>query len=163
MTIKVKKKYVVCVNIIRIVIGVYLSYYLALTVAKNKDQSINKYKKYYSLMCSWIEIPNEKISKFFLKNNIKSIGIYGIKDIGKHLYLQLKNSQVKVEYFIDQSSYVQGISDLPLYRLEDTLTDVDAIIVTPFMEFDLIKERLCKKNDFRILSIEEVVYGAKML
>ena len=139
-----KKKFIACLNIIVIVIGVYLSFCLALIVAKNKDQVINKYKKYYFLMCSWMEIPDEKISKFFSQNNIKTIGIYGIKDMGKHLYLQLKNSQVKVKYFVDQASYVQGIFDLPLYRPEDILEDVDAIIITPFTEFDSIKERIEK-------------------
>ena len=43
---------------------------------------------------------------------------------------------------------------------DDTLPDVDAIIVTAFFFFDEIEQELEDKIDCPIISIEDVVYGS---
>lgn len=47
-----------------------------------------------------------------------------------------------------------------MLKPDDTLPDVDAIIVTAFFFFDEIEQELEDKIDCPIISIEDVVYGS---
>ncbi len=140
---------------------VYFPYLLAMKVAKNKDKMLKKYTAYYRLMCDWDEVPSEAIEKYFQENNIKTIGIYGVKDMGKKLYQQMQCSKVEVKFWVDRDSGINSYSKLKFYSPDDVFEKVDAIVVTPYFEFDSIANQLGIRNDVKFISIEEVVYGSK--
>lgn len=135
------------------------TYYFGIIVGKNKDTIILKYKTYYKLMCKWLSIGNRKISDYLLGEGIKSVAIYGMADMGKLLYQQLCDTGIDVTYFIGRRNG-EGYKDIPLYGIESYLPAVDAIIVTPFLEFDEIAKKLRKKINCRIISLEEVINNA---
>lgn len=152
-----------CLKIIYELLLCFLIYKLVFAVAKNKDKSINKYKDYYKLMCVWANLSNDKIVDYLQKKYIASVAIYGGRDMGEIMYKQLENSPINVKFFIDKSSYSNSFSKLPLYSPDDKIDDADAVIVTPYMEYENIKNVLNKKNNLNVISIKDVIYGASKL
>lgn len=153
-----KKKIKVIFRLGWLIVYLYGAYTFAMCIAKNKDRNLGKYKKYYFLMCAWNDLKKEQLSAYLNENNIKSIAIYGARDMGKRLYYELEDINVKVSFFIDQSSYSNSFSNIPLYAPEQFLPEVDAIVVTPYTEINAIKQKLQISNKTRILSIEDVIY-----
>lgn len=148
-----------------LVFGLYLlsviipAYYFGIIVGKNKDRNVNKFKQYFKLMTKWIQLDADKVEKYLFKQGIGTISIYGVGDIGKTLFDQLKDSRVKVVSFLearDREQY-QGV---PVVSIDRYNTKTDAIIVTPFLEYDQIKKELGKRVNCKIISIEEVIQNA---
>lgn len=48
---------------------------------------------------------------------------------------------------------------LPIYRPDEMLPEIDAVIVTPVWDFDQIKEQLVNRVKCPIISLEEVIIG----
>lgn len=121
----------------------------------------NKYYDYYLLLNHWLEAKNygHDASEYFEDEDFKYIAIYGMGDLANRLSEDLEKSKVKVRYGIDKdiANSVSRISDV--FTLEDELEKVDAVIVTPFFEFDQIKEQLCKNFTCPIISLEEVIWS----
>ena len=77
--------------------------------------------------------------------------------VGECLVEELKNTEIEVKYAIDQNR--DGIYvDVDVISLDEELEKVDAIIVTPITSFQNIKEMLSEKVDYRIISLEEIIY-----
>lgn len=120
-----------------------------------------KERKYKRILEIWMVLKERKISceGFFVRGNINKIAIYGGGILGKHLYYELQESSVHVECFIDQNgkTEIMGVKTVtPGTQIEP----VDAIIVTPIMEFMQIRESLRKFYSYDIISIESVVLNA---
>ncbi len=125
-----------------------------------KTEKIDKFKNYYNMLNQWLMLKQEGISleKYFTDNNIKSIAVYGMGEMGNRLYNELKDSDVIIRYAIDQ---IAGniYSDLKVCSLDDELEDVDAVIVSATFAFSSIKDQLAEKCDYPVISLEDVVYS----
>lgn len=77
--------------------------------------------------------------------------------MGQRLYDELKDSAVKVMYAIDRKCNQQYLN-LPIVHPDNSLEDVDAIVVTPIMDFLEIRDALSKIVNSDIISIEEVLF-----
>ena len=76
---------------------------------------------------------------------------------GETLLEELRETQIQVVYGIDKNA--ENIySDISILSLEDTLDDVDAIVVTAVTFFDEIEDELHKKVNCPILSLEDILY-----
>lgn len=99
-----------------------------------------KFKKYYTLMNKWFtdKCNGVGIEMFFLNNRYKTIAVYGMGELGKNLLLDLKSIDVNIKYIIDKNAEYSciGIDEYVVCNLNDTLEDVDAVIVTPIANFD---------------------------
>lgn len=135
---------------------------------KNYEKSSvleGRYKSYYQLANQWLMNKNEgkQVSRYFEDNDIKSVAIYGMGTLGELFYEEIKDSNVKVGYFIDKNSDIlcYGMDEVPITSIEDISEqeEVDAIIVTPVFDFDAIQEDLEKVTDIHLISLEDVVYG----
>ncbi|MCI8769707.1 MAG: hypothetical protein HFH73_00955 [Lachnospiraceae bacterium] len=125
-----------------------------------KSMKINKFKGYYSLLVQWFELrqKGKKLEQFFIENGYQVIAIYGMGELGKCLYEELKDIQgVEIKYGIDQESAYCG--ELEIRSLDDLLPDVDAIIVTPIFAYNEIEEILRQKTHSSIVSLDDVLYG----
>lgn len=77
--------------------------------------------------------------------------------VGKRLYDELKNSDIEIKYAIDRNA--DGIcAEIEVFSLEENLPEAKAVIVTPVFYFDEIKEKLEKKVNSKILSLEDILY-----
>lgn len=118
-----------------------------------------KYRSYFRLLNKWMEIKERKASleTYFIENHFEIIAIYGMGIMGKHLFEELKDSNVvKIVYAIDKKS---GSIESPVEvrNVSDVLPEVDAVIVTAIQEFDNIREMLSEKLRYPIISLEEVI------
>lgn len=127
----------------------------------NSQKSISSFFPWgFTILDRWLQIKNRggSLAAFFLDNQIDSVAIYGMGEIGKRLYEELKGSRVKVAYGIDKNAKNIFIEGLAVYRLDETLPKVNAVIVTPMHFYEIQKEiyrRMGKEVD--VVFVEDVV------
>lgn len=122
-------------------------------------QLSQKHLKMFLLMNMWVKKGQQgkKVVSFFRKEGYKRIAIYGMSYVGKTLFEELKNTDVKALYGIDQKAS-EMCSEINMVTIEDTLEEVDAIVVTAIGNFYEIEEKLKQKISCPIISIEDILY-----
>ena len=125
-----------------------------------KTEKVEKFRNYYDILNQWLMLKQEgkSLEKYFVENNINSIAIYGMGEMGNRLYNELKDSKINIKYAIDQTAG-NIYSDINVYSLDDELEEVDAVIVTATFVFSSIKEQMEEEFDFPIISLEDVVFS----
>lgn len=98
------------------------------------------------------------IERYLLDREVYSIAIYGMSYLGVRLFYELKNSKVQVKYGIDRGK-VNGQKDFNIISPDAEMEEVDAIIVTAFMNYDEIADYLKEKSNYRTISIDEILYN----
>lgn len=123
-----------------------------------KEKRITKFKDYYNLYNRWIKMKSEKkeLKEYFQKHNYRSIVIYGVGEIGKRLYEELKESGIDVCYAID-SQDTCSYTELKIVTKDDVLETADVMVVTPLFDYEGIRSEMSQKVDFPIISIQEIV------
>ena len=118
----------------------------------------DKMAVYYRLMDKWMKLKEENmpISDYMEQHGFQTIAIYGLSDLGKHLEKELEKSQITVQYAIDRAGVYLTI-DLDVYSPESELPPVDAVIVTPVLEYNVICNNLQKKVSCPVLSLSEII------
>ena len=146
-----------------IALTLFAVFQFALLVSKNKDRIINKYKKYYLVMMGWMDIATKgfRLDEYLKNCGYHQIAVYGGGDTGKHLIQQLKGTEVRIQYVIDKITFPNQEDMLPVYRPEDILPAVDAVIVTPICEYLKIKEKISEQMKCPIISLEDIIAGGK--
>lgn len=135
-----------------------------ITGDRKEDITYAMYQKelcYKRILEFWMVLRERKIfaAAFLQKRNIQNIAIYGKGILGRHLYYELRESSIKVECFLDKNVDVDmacGYTVIP----GTSIKKVDAIIVTPIMEFREIREKLQKFYACEIISLETVLFNA---
>lgn len=107
----------------------------------------------------WLERKQrgESLTDYFEKMGYQKIAIYGMHYLGESLLSELKDSSVEVVCAIDKHAELR-YTEIPLYKPEDKVPEVDAVVVTAFFFFDEIEEILTDKVDCPIVSIEDIIY-----
>jgi hypothetical protein len=77
--------------------------------------------------------------------------------VGELLLDELKDTDIKVAYGIDRKRS-WNYTDIDVYSPEDSLKEVDAIVVTAIASFDEIKGNLSSKVDCPIISLEKILF-----
>lgn len=78
--------------------------------------------------------------------------------LGKRLYEELQNSEIKIRYAIDRNPGAKTKLDFEVYGLkEPALSSVDAIVVTPVYDYWPIVGSLEMKTNAPILSLKDIV------
>jgi len=113
----------------------------------------------FLLMNQWVKAKQEgkNLAFYFEQNGYKRIAIYGMSFAGQTLISELKGTDIEVVYGIDRNveSVYEGID---IVSMEETLQEVDVVIVTAIYFFDEIQEELSKKIDCPIISLEDIMY-----
>lgn len=123
------------------------------------QENLNKYLTLFQMMNQWVKVKQagKELSKYFEDNNYSNIAIYGMGYVGETLVEELKNTNIRIEYGIDQNA-INISMDLPVVTLEDKLREVDVIVVTAVTYFDTISYALQKKISCPIISLENILY-----
>lgn len=120
-----------------------------------------KWLEFYVILNQWwlIKYNGHSLAEYFKKKSIKSVAVYGIKELGLHLVDDLKDSGVSVAYFIDNNAEPNSsIGELAIIKPEDKLPVTDAIVVTAIHYYAEIEDMLSKENNVRIINLQDVVY-----
>lgn len=124
--------------------------------AENRSR---KFQKFYKCLNKWMDNLEEGkyLCDYLSEKKIETVAIYGCGALGKHVLKELSGSNITVKYMIDQH-YNIGRSSLKVVNPEEHLEEVDAVIVTPIMEYENIENKLKGKIKADILSLEMIVY-----
>lgn len=119
----------------------------------------NKHLSLFLMMNQWVKVKQEgkNLSSYFDENGYKKIAIYGMSYAGETLIDELRDTDVQVAYGIDRNAG-SIYADVDIVTLDDSLENVDAIVVTAITFFDEVEELLAEKIDCPIISLEDILY-----
>ena len=126
---------------------------------EQKQQLSDKHLKLYKMMNQWVRVKQEgkMLASYLEKKDLHTIAIYGMNYAGETLVEELKGSNIQIAYGIDKRAD-RLCAKFPIVSAEDSLEDVDAIVVTAIAFFDEIEQELSAKVNCKIISLEDIVY-----
>lgn len=126
------------------------AYYKTLLERKNS---------FYQFMSKWMELKlgGKSVAEKLIQKGYERIAIYGAGKHGMFLYQDLVDSSVKVAYFIDRNKDVLQDLDVPVFTPGEELPNVDAIVVSPYLEFETIKNELKSKCRCEMIALNKVI------
>lgn len=127
-------------------------------IEQSIQRQYSKINNYYNILNNWMYLRDQKrnLKDFFYSNGYRRIAIYGMGHLGKHLWMELKESDIQIVYAIDKRENCWNLN-LPVVSIAENLEEVDAIVVTPVMEFKEIRTTLREKVHCPVISIEEII------
>lgn len=125
---------------------------------ENKKGKLGKFKNYYTVLNQWLSVKQngKNLKEYFEKKNYRIIAVYGMGEMGNHLWDELEDSGIIIKYGIDREPG-NTYSEVPVYTLADELEPVDAIIVSATFAFEEIKKELQSKATCPVISLEDVI------
>lgn len=123
------------------------------------QKKVYMYQYRYKFLHYWMWLREQGIGldTFFKQRGIKRIALYGLGIEGKHFRDEMYAEGMEISYAIDRQGDILH-DRFPVYRMEDNLPEVDAIVVSVIDEFFPIYKMLQDKVNCRVYSLEEVVY-----
>lgn len=117
-----------------------------------------KHLELFLMMNQWVKVKQEgkNLADYFETNGYKKIAIYGMSYAGETLLDELRGTGITIAYGIDQKAD-SLYSDVDILSMEDSLEDVDAVVVTAITFFDEIEEQLSQKIDCPVISLEDIL------
>jgi len=112
-------------------------------------EGLKRYRSYYEILNKWVSNlnSNKKIIDYLNSNNVKSVAIYGMGELGKNLFNELKNENIDL-ICIDRKS-IEKVQE----------HKVDIIIVTPVYDFGTIKKSICNlKIKSKVVSLSDIFF-----
>lgn len=128
--------------------------------ATDKAQTMSdKHLALFLMMNRWVQVKQEgkNLADYLHKLNYKTIAIYGMSYAGERLLEEIKDSSVVVKYGIDKEAD-RICADIDVVSPDDSLEEVDAVIVTSISFIDEIEEALAGKISCPIISLENILY-----
>lgn len=121
---------------------------------------VDKYRGLCSVLNCWLALKEHGINLegYFLNRGYNKILIYGMAELGKHLYEELLyHGRLEIIGALDQR---QGIAykELKIYGLEEEIPKCDVIVVTTMTDHDIIKKFLTEKVDASVVFLKDIVY-----
>lgn len=118
-----------------------------------------RYLSLFRMMAQWVKVKQDgkNISVYFQKYGYKKIAIYGMSVAGVSLLNELNDTGITVAYGIDKKAD-SLYAEVDIFSPEDSLDEVDVIVVTAITFFDEIEEKLLEKVHCPILSLEDILY-----
>lgn len=128
---------------------------------KSLDKARNMSDKHLALflmMNQWVKIKQEgkNLVSYFEKEGYKKIAIYGMSYAGETLIEELRGTDVQVAYGIDKNAS-SIYSEIDVSSMEDSLEEVDVVVVTAITFFDEIEKELKTKVNCPIVSLEDIL------
>lgn len=123
-------------------------------------QYSEKHLDLFLMMNQWVKIKQEgkNLSSYLKEKGYKRVAIYGMSYAGETLLEELRGTEIQVVYGIDKNAE-NVYSTIDILTLDDSLEEVDAIIVTAITFFDEIEEKLCEKTNSLIISLKDILYA----
>lgn len=151
--------YSVVLAMIGFVSGAVFIIYCCGYILENKRKSADKFLAYYKFFDQWLNRKEQdyNFADYFYKHNINTVAIYGMGRIGKHLKYELDKAGIEISYVIDEGEKVIYDEETH-YNLKEALPPVDMVVVTPFNEFEEIKNKILDNNrELKVVSVEKII------
>lgn len=111
-----------------------------------RTRNLYRIKEKMETLIRWRKLKDRHIviSEYLFSQKARTVAIYGCGILGEYLYDELKTTS-EVKYFIDINAKNLH-KDIPVYTLEDSLPEVDSVIITLMDGAEYIEEELEKKG-----------------
>lgn len=157
-------------RILLILLYTFIVFILGITVGdicvskiiKKEYDNCKKLGYYYFVFNQWLRIRQcgYTLAGYLLEKDIHRVAIYGIAELGQRLYDELVESGITVEYIIDNNPNTV-FYNYKILSMKDDLLPVDAIIVTPVLSYEEIKNELKKKANYPVISLEMLLLNSR--
>ncbi|HCT90058.1 MAG TPA: hypothetical protein DF613_01550 [Lachnospiraceae bacterium] len=127
---------------------------------KERDQKI-KMTEFYDLLIRWVALyqENRKIAEWITGKGYRSIGVYGMRELGVLIYHELAREGFEKCVAIDQNADNLNLnSDMEIQSPTEKLSDLDLIIVAAPHYFEEIRKSLESMTQADVVSIEDIVF-----
>lgn len=116
-----------------------------------------KRQLYYKVLSKWMAnvLNGKRMWQILSEWHIKNVAVYGMGELGRHLVKELENGIINVRLCIDKRTEFSSIAD--------EIQDIDAVIITPVLEYKDIRLYLKKFFNVPIISLEELISECEML
>ena len=96
---------------------------------------------------------------FLENNNIKTISVYGYGARGRRVVEFLEKNQIEVSFLIDRAG--QNLtSECKIYKPDDKMPEVDAVIVSPYQVLDdNLRNKLKCNGCKKVFELENIIYN----
>lgn len=127
-------------------------------LGKAKGMS-DKHLSLFLMMNQWVKVKQEgkNLASYFEKNGYRKIAVYGMSYAGETLLDELRGTNIQIAYGIDKNAD-EIYADVNIVSMEDSLEEVDAVVVTAITFFEEIEEKLSHKINCPIVSLEDIIY-----
>ena len=153
--------FIIC-GVLGIVTGFVIIIVPVTKILQESNEQSKKINEYFQLLNMWMKTKQERKTdlSYFVNKGYKTVGIYGMRELGERLLEELKDSEISVKCIIDQDTdRVREIyPNIPVIHPDESIPEVDVIIVTAFYYFGQINDKLRVKTKCDILSLEEMIY-----
>lgn len=118
---------------------------------------------FYDVMVKWLQLKMSggSIAEILRENGYEHIAIFGAGKHGKLLCCDLYGTDIHVEYFIDRNKEAAKDINIAVYTLDEMLPLVDAIIISTYLEFEIIKQELMTRCDYQLLALNDLIEWQK--
>ncbi len=111
----------------------------------------------YKLAIYWMK-NRGKIVEYLKARNFKSVGIYGMRFFGECLFEELRNSDIEVSCIVDKCYQELRYPSLNVLSPDDNFPSFDVLIVTAYLSYDAIVEKMKKRTNAPIISLAKILY-----
>lgn len=127
--------------------------------SRAQEEKHIKYNRMFFILLNWLNLKNQgvEIEDYFIKRDYRNIAIYGMGYIGESLYYELYKGHVNVKYAIDRLA-ADFRKEFPIYKIEDDLEPVDAVVLTTTEENEEIIQKVKEKLDCPVIMISEILW-----
>ena len=107
----------------------------------------------------WLHLYQEyrSLDEFFYRHNYKKIAVQGLGKLGRSLIGDLSKTDIEVVYGIDRNTALSGELGIPVYTVDDSLTEVDAVIITAIADYNTIASQLYEKLDCPLIPLDAML------
>lgn len=120
----------------------------------------DRFRVGFNLFDLWLKRYEEgkSIKAFFIDNDIKSVAIYGLGALGRHLLTELCKEGIEVVYAIDRmAGEIKDSGIKVISSNSESFPVADVIVVTPVHDYWSIVSILETKTAVPIVSLEDVI------
>lgn len=145
----------------------YLEVYLQTDIAHDslgqeievREKTLQKYIQFYRVMLRWLGAiqKGNRIEGYLKAQGIKTVAIYGYADIGKLLYNELLQSDIKVNDILDKRDVKSLVPGFQIRKPSEGHRAVDAVLVTAVYDYDEISIELKEMGYKNIISLQKIV------
>lgn len=124
---------------------------------KKKIQYLNKCI-INEVLAGWFVLKQKgvNISSVLESKGIEKLAIYGMHTLGNILAEELDGTSIVVKCGIDKNCVFKDVK-IPVVKPDDCLEAVDAVIITPMMDYCEIRKTLESKMDCQVISLEDII------
>lgn len=112
----------------------------------------------------WLENRNnnQTFVDYFHEYQCSLIAVFDAGEIGRLLYQEIKESDIKIAFFIDRNAEgmnnIDGIPVIPVNKIAEQ-QEVDIIVVSPIYNYEEVLRLLMKINKkIKSIALKEAVY-----